>query len=275
MRNKQHRPGAFLIRVGEGHPRSVTLPSIGQIRVHDDTRRLRRLLRSTKTTDAGGSNRGAPRARILFATITRHGDRWYVSLNLQASDFHPERRHRLRISEENDAFVGVDRGLITFAVAATAKGIEAGRFHSPKPLKRRLPRLRRLSRFLSRASRGSNNWIKASHLLTREHARISNIRRNFLHEVSSHLAKTHSRLAIEDLTVSNLAANRLLARAIADAAWAEFARQLSYKAAWLGAVLVVCDRWFPSSKTGPGPPSGRPGTNAPGGEGAGHCCEQW
>jgi hypothetical protein len=42
---------------------------------------------------------------------------------------------------------------------------------------------------------------------------------------------------------------RRLARAIADAAWAEFGRQLSYKAAWLGAELVVCDRWFPSSKT--------------------------
>jgi putative transposase len=140
----------------------------------------------------------------------------------------------------------VDRGLTTFAVAATAEGIEVGRFHSPKPLKRPL---RRRSRVLSRTSRGSNNWVKAAHLLAREHARIANVRRNFLHEVSSQLAKTHSRLAIEDLTVINLAANRRLARAIADAAWAEFGRQLSYKAAWLGAELVVCDRWFPSSKT--------------------------
>jgi hypothetical protein len=83
------------------------------------------------------------------------------------------------------AFVGVDRGLITFAVAATAEGIEVGRFHSPKPLKRRLRRLRRRSRVLSRASRGSKNWVKAAHLLAREHARIANVRRNFLHEVSS------------------------------------------------------------------------------------------
>jgi hypothetical protein len=39
------------IRIGEGHPRSVTLPTIGQVRIHDDTRRLRRLLRSERTAE--------------------------------------------------------------------------------------------------------------------------------------------------------------------------------------------------------------------------------
>ncbi|HEY6710053.1 MAG TPA: helix-turn-helix domain-containing protein [Actinomycetota bacterium] len=45
LRNKVGSSGACSIRVGEGHPRSVTLPRIGTVRVHDDTRRLRRLLR--------------------------------------------------------------------------------------------------------------------------------------------------------------------------------------------------------------------------------------
>jgi putative transposase len=38
-------------------------------------------------------------------------------------------------------------------------------------------------------------------------------------------------------------------RAIADAGWAELARQLTYKTAWFGGELVVCDRWFASTKT--------------------------
>jgi putative transposase len=54
---------------------------------------------------------------------------------------------------------------------------------------------------------------------------------------------------MEDLAVANLIRNKHLARAIGDAAWTEFARQLGYKAAWFGAELVVCDRWFPSTKT--------------------------
>jgi transposase len=43
--------------------------------------------------------------------------------------------------------------------------------------------------------------------------------------------------------------NRRLARAIGDAAWTELARQLTYKAAWFGAELVACDRWFASTRT--------------------------
>jgi putative transposase len=250
MRNKQHKRGACSIRVGEGHPRSITLPTIGQIRVHDDTRRLRRLLRPIKTSEVStGNERGAARAKLLSATITRHGHRWYVSLTVLAANLHPERRHQVPAAEDADRFVGVDRGLTVFAVAATAEGTEVGRFHAPRPLMRRLGRLRRHSRTLSRAKRGSNNWFKAARLLAVEHARIANARRNFLHEVSSQLAKTHSRLAIEDLAVTNLVANRRLARAIADAGWAELARQLSYKEAWLGGELLVCDRWFPSTKT--------------------------
>ena len=91
--------------------------------------------------------------------------------------------------------------------------------------------------------------MKAARLLAREHNRIANIRRSFLHEVSSQLAKTHSGLAVEDLPVANLIRNKRLAQAITDAAWAELARQLRYKTAWLGGELVVCDRWFPSTKT--------------------------
>jgi putative transposase len=75
------------------------------------------------------------------------------------------------------------------------------------------------------------------------------VRRSFLHEVSSQLVQTHDRLCLEDLTVANLIRNRHLARAIGDAAWAELARQLAYKAAWFGAELVVCDRWFASTRT--------------------------
>jgi putative transposase len=56
-------------------------------------------------------------------------------------------------------------------------------------------------------------------------------------------------LAIEDLAVVNLVHNNRLARAVEDAAWSERARQISDKAEWFGTELVVCDRWFASSRT--------------------------
>jgi putative transposase len=249
LRNKHRKGAAFSIRVGDGHPRSVTLPTIGAVRVHDQTRRLRRLLRPVAHIDPGtGQAVVAPRAKVLFATVSRHGSRWYVSLNVQAPDLHAKRQHRSRPADDTGGFVGVDRGLAAFAVAATSDRTEVGRFQAPKPLQRSMVRLRRLSRRASVTQPRSSNRAKATRRLSRQHARIADVRRNFLHEVSSQLVQTHDRLCLEDLAVANLMVNRRLARAIGDAAWTELARQLSYKAAWFGTELVVCDRWFSSTK---------------------------
>jgi putative transposase len=137
----------------------------------------------------------------------------------------------------------MDRGLAAFAVAATSDGTEVGRFLAPKPLRRGLVRLRRLSRRASMTQPHSSNRAKAIRRLSGQYARITDVRRHFLHEVSSQLVKTHDRLCLEDLGVANLMTNRHLARAVGDAAWTELARQLTYKAAWFGSELVVCDRW--------------------------------
>ena len=42
--------------------------------------------------------------------------------------------------------------------------------------------------------------------------------------------------------------NRKLAKAISDANWGEFVRQLTYKAEWYGRTVVKIDKWYPSSK---------------------------
>ena len=85
----------------------------------------------------------------------------------------------------------------------------------------------------------------------RHHHHVANARRHFLHQVSNVLVKNHDRLVIEDLHVAGMLANRRLARAISDAGWAEFARQLRYKQAWRNGELVAADRWYPSSRLCP------------------------
>jgi putative transposase len=218
--------------------------------VHDDTRQLRRLLRPIgHLQPETGQWVLARRARILFATCSRHGNRWYVSLNVQAPDLHPQRHHRPRGNHDYGGWVGLDRGLVAFAVAATADGTQVGRFHTPKPLQRNLTGLRLRSRAVSRTRPRTHNRERAIRRLSRSYARVANIRRSFLHEVSSQLVKTHDRLCLEDLAVANLMTNRRLARAIGDAGWAELARQLAYKQAWRGGQVLVADRWFPSTKT--------------------------
>ncbi len=240
IRNKHPKGRPPTIRIGDsGRPRSITLPGIGQIGVHDDTRRLRRMV-------ANG------RAKILFATVTFHAGRWWVSLNVAAADLHPAHLHPVRDPADDGGWVGVDRGLSAFAIAATSDGEEVSRItHAPKALNAGMKRQRRLAKSVSRKQKGSRNRRDAAVKLGRHHHHVANVRRHFLHQVSNELVKTHDRLVIEDLNVAGMLANHRLARAISDAGWAEFARQLAYKQAWRGGELVVANRWFPSSKLCP------------------------
>jgi putative transposase len=236
LRNKHPKGGRPLIRVGDIHPRSVTLPGLGSIRVHDDTRRLRRLL-------------GKGTGRVLFATVTRRAGRWWVCLNVEAADLHPARQHQPR-SDADGGWVGVDRGLSALVVAATRDGTEVARVgNPPKALDAGMRRQRRLARAVTRKRRGSKNRRTAAARLGQHHHRIANIRRHFLHQVSNELVKTHDRIVIEDLNVTGMLRNHRLARAISDAGWTEFARFLAYKQAWRHGELAVADRWFASSKT--------------------------
>ncbi|MCY0858743.1 RNA-guided endonuclease InsQ/TnpB family protein [Cupriavidus sp. D39] len=81
------------------------------------------------------------------------------------------------------------------------------------------------------------------------HARVSCIRYDALHKLTSDLARRFHTIGIEDLNVRGMTKNRHLARSVADVGFFEFRRQMEYKAAMLGGVVVVADRWFANSKT--------------------------
>jgi putative transposase len=237
LRNKRSRGKHPSIRIGEdNHPRSVTLPGIGAVAVHDDTRRLRRML-------------ATGRAKVLFATISQHGGRWWATLNVEATDLHPNRHHQPRQASDHGGWVGVDRGLSAFLVAASSDGTELARIDDPpKPLLAGIGKQRRLAKSVTRKVKGSNNRRRSAARLGRHHAHVANIRRHFLHQITTKLVKTHDRLVLEDLNTAGMLRNRHLARAISDAGWAEFARILTYKQAWRGGTVVLADRWYPSSQ---------------------------
>jgi putative transposase len=231
--------GRGSIRIGDAvaGPRAVSLPKVGVLKVREDTRRLRRMLRNGRAT-------------IAFATVSYRAGRWTMSVTVKAADLHPARRHPPRQPGDTGGWVGVDRGLAAFVVAADAAGNQALRVDDPpRPLRAAQPRLRRLSRNVNRKRRGSNNRRAAAARLGRCHARIRNVRRHFLHEVANRLVQTHDRLALEALHTAGLMRNRRLAAAIADAGWADLARIMSYKQHWRGGQMLVVDRWYPSTKT--------------------------
>ncbi len=196
--------------------RKIQLPRIGKVRIKE-------------------KRDSYCKGRILSATVRRRADRWFVSVTVEEEipDFTPR----------GGVAVGVDLGVKTLATLS-----DGTVFANPRALGRRLRKLRQLSKSLSRKRKGSKNREKAKLRLARMYLRIFNIRHDTLHKITTYLAKSHSRIVIEDLNVSGMMRNRRLARAIADVGFYEFRRQLEYKCRWYCSQLVIVSRTYPSSK---------------------------
>ncbi len=139
--------------------------------------------------------------------------------------------------------VGIDLGLTHFAILSTGEKVAA-----PNTFRKYETRLAKLQRRLAKKQKGSARSAKAKRKVARLHAKVADARRDFLHKLSTRLINENQVIAIESLAVSNMQKNRHLAKSISDASWAEFARQLKYKAQWYGRTLIGIDRWYPSSK---------------------------
>ena len=175
--------------------------------------------------------------KILSAKVFKRGENWFVSIavKIEAVTNHLPKTGKV---------VGIDLGITDLAVLSDGTKIQA-----PKPLKQQLQKLKRLSKQLSRKQKGSNNRAKAKTKLSRLHAKISNIRQDFSHKLTTQLVKSYDVICIENLNVKGMVQNRKLSRAISDLGFYEFKRQLIYKANQWGKVVKEVDRFYPSSKT--------------------------
>ena len=176
--------------------------------------------------------------KILSARFTKRAGHWYVSIRVEIDEswVYP---HRC----ETQAVVGVDLGVVDLAVLSTGERIEA-----PRALRANERRLRRLSKELSRRTKGGKNWQKTKAQLGRLHEQIANIRQDVVHKLTADLIRRFRWIGIENLNIKGMARTRL-AKSVMDAAMAEVSRQLAYKALLSGSTVVVANRWFPSSKT--------------------------
>jgi putative transposase len=145
--------------------------------------------------------------------------------------------------EKTNPSVGVDLGVKHFATLSNGEV-----FDVPKDYKRIKAKIAKLQYLNRHKLKGSTNWKKANQRLARLYYRLSSLRKDWLHKLTSYLAKSFAVVCIEDLNVSGMMANHKLAGAISELGWYEFRRQLTYKCELYGSELKVISRWTPSSK---------------------------
>ena len=191
---------------------------------------------------------------VKSGTVSQKADRYYVSILVEETD--------IKISNPNNAGVGIDLGIKEFAVCSD--GIKFKNINKTSTVKKVEKKLKREQRKLSRKyeslkirnkkEKGGNatsqNIQKQIVKVQKLHQRLTNIRTDYINKIVSSIIKQKpSYITIEDLAVSNLMKNKHLSKAIASQKFFEFKTKLMSKCKQNNIELRIVDRFYPSSKT--------------------------
>ena len=179
--------------------------------------------------------------------VTFDGLNWWLSIGIECDE---------NIEQPTNQGIGVDIGIKDLAICSN--GSIYKNINKTKKVKKLNKKKRRLQRKVSRKylknKKGSSycktcNIIKSEKGLLKLNHRLTNIRHNYLHQVTSEIISRKPKfIVLEDLNVKGMMKNRHLAKAVQEQCFYEFYRQIGYKSIWNNIEFVVADRYFPSSK---------------------------
>lgn len=181
--------------------------------------------------------------KVMGATISRRADRWYIAVQVETEA--PPQIH----GGKDVRAAGVDLGIKAWATVS-----DGTEYQIPDELKLAWKKLRRLGRQLSRkqgARKGepkSKNFEKAKTALAKQYARMSDLRNEYTHKMTTELTNNFGLIGLETLNLRGLTRSHKLARELLTRNLGEVARQIEYKAAIKGGKVIRADTFFPSSK---------------------------
>jgi len=140
--------------------------------------------------------------------------------------------------------VGIDLGLKDLLILSNGVTFQ----HPKHQLERTNRAIKRAQKQLARKTKGSKNREKVRLKLAKLHAKQTNIKKNYYHEISNYIVSNFDEIYMEDLNVSGMLKNRKLSRSIHDASWSTLSSKIEYKCKWNHRNFHQISRWFPSSK---------------------------
>ncbi|NRA83590.1 MAG: IS200/IS605 family element transposase accessory protein TnpB, partial [Gammaproteobacteria bacterium] len=168
-------------------------------------------------------------------TVSKKGQHWFVSVQVEQEVDAPK--------HGSSSIVGGDLGVKRFLTLSDNTVI------NPIDTDKQTARIKELQRKLAKKVKFSNNWKKAKEKITQLHSKISNIRHDRLHKISTSLSKSHAIIVLEDLKIKNMTKSSKgntevhgkmvkqksgLNRVILNQGWGMFKDMLKYKQGWRG-----------------------------------------
>ena len=192
-------------------------------------------------------NRIPTNAKYYNPRIKYDGLNWWITVGIEYEDPIP--------APTNDG-IGIDLGIKDLAICSNGNTYEnINKTQKVKKIEKQKRRLQRsISRSYEKNKKGkkyckTNNVIKKEKLLLKLNHRLTNIRHNYLHQITSGIIKREpSFICIEDLNVKGMMKNKHLSKAVQQQGFYEFRRQIEYKSMWNNIPVIIADRFFPSSK---------------------------
>ena len=183
--------------------------------------------------------------------LSKEGNKYYVSFSLEIES---------QEKELNDYKLGIDLGIKEQAVCfCNDKSYFFSNINKDEKMKKLFNEVKLLQRSISRKylqNKQGNKFIKTKNILREEeklrklNKKISNIRRNYIHQITRSLVNLlPQEIIIETLNVKGMLKNHTLAKYIQQQNFFIFKQILKYKAEWLNIKFTEVDRWYPSSKT--------------------------
>lgn len=160
----------------------------------------------------------------------------------------------------NDYSVGIDLGIKELAVIAYDDNSKLyhniNKSSKMKNLERRLKILQRTISRKYEQNKVGNKFIKTRNIekseleLLKLHNHISNIRDNYIHQITNQIIKLlPKRVVMENLNVIGMLKNKHLSKSIQQQNFNKFINYMKYKCEFNGIEFVQVDRFYPSSKT--------------------------